>query len=78
MKEFINIDMSYLIKLKELIFFDEIWKFPEYNIMEYLNTFDNIPSNFYDIALKVVNILNEKCVNLENFDVEFNKIVNIN
>lgn len=48
------------------------------NIMEYLNTFDNIPSNFYDIALKVVNILNEKCVNLENFDVEFNKIVNIN
>jgi|688.fasta_scaffold670881_1 hypothetical protein len=78
MKEFINIDMSYLIKLKELIFFDEIWKFPEYNIIEYLNTFDNIPSNFYDIALKVVNILNEKCVNLENFDVEFNKIVNIN
>lgn len=29
MKEFINIDMSYLIKLKELIFFDEICKFPE-------------------------------------------------
>ena len=74
-----EIKNDYLVKIKELIFFDECWMFPEYSVLEYLKSCDyEIPSDFVEIGKKIVNILNSKNTNIEDFDLEFDNIVKIN
>jgi hypothetical protein len=79
MNEFREIKNDYIVKIKELIFFDECWMFPEYSIIEYLKSYDDeIPIDFIEIGNKIVNILNSKNINIEDFDLEFDNIVKIN
>lgn len=76
--EFKNTDKTYLNKIKELIFFDDIWRFPEYSIIEYLKISDNnLPSDFLTIANKIVDILNNENVQINDFTEKYNEIITI-
>lgn len=69
---------NYISLIEELIYFDECWKFPEYNIKEYLESDrTNLPDNFFEISIKIVEQLNDNNVSPKNFKNEFYKIIKL-
>ena len=71
-------EANYISLIEELIYFDEEWKFPEYNIKEYLESDGTkLPNNFFEISIKIVEQLNKNKVNTKNFKNEFYKIIKL-
>ena len=70
--EFLNINNDFLDKVKEFIYFDEIWKFPEYNLKDHLGIDDD---NFFKIGLYLVKVLNDEHVSVGDFEIRLNKIL---
>lgn len=68
--EFLNNESDFLVqKMEELIYFDEKWMFPEYNVMEHLQSdLFKISSDFIDIANKVVNEFNNRNIDPLTYD----------
>jgi hypothetical protein len=58
--------MMKLNKIDELIYFDEKWIFPEYNLKEYLEIDDF--ESFYKLAKKIVNELNSRNIDPDEYD----------
>lgn len=66
--EFVN-DSNYLIdKMEELIYFDEKWMFPQYNIIEFLEVDSEVPNDFIKIGNKIVNELNRQNVDPDKYE----------
>ena len=63
--EFLNNDET-INKIDELIYFDEKWIFPEYNLKEYLEIDDF--ESFYKLAKKIVNELNSRNIDPNEYD----------
>jgi hypothetical protein len=63
--EFLNNDET-INKIDELIYFDEKWIFPEYNLKEYLEIDDF--ESFYKLAKKIVNELNSRNIDPDEYD----------
>ena len=63
--EFLNNDET-INKIDELIYFDEKWTFPEYNLKEYLEIDDF--ESFYKLAKKIVNELNSRNIDPDEYD----------
>lgn len=76
--EFITNNDVLLIKLRQLIYFDEKWMFPNINIV---NSFlskslkTDIPKQFNVLSEKVVNELNERNISPSDFSVNFDIII---
>lgn len=75
--EFIKNDDPLILKLKELIYFDEVWMFPGENVYTYLSTIldKEIPDEFKKISKDIVEELNKRSVAVEDFDVEYENII---
>jgi hypothetical protein len=63
--EFLNNDET-INKIDELIYFDEKWIFPEYNLKEYLEIDDF--ESFYKLAKIIVNELNSRNIDPDEYD----------
>lgn len=63
--EFLNNDET-INKIDELIYFDEKWIFPEYNLKEYLEIDDF--ESFYKLAKRIVNELNSRNIDPDEYD----------
>jgi len=57
--EFVN-NNDFSEKIEELIYFDESWKFPEYNLNTHLDILENEYVELINISRKVVSELNKQ------------------
>jgi Ni,Fe-hydrogenase I large subunit len=74
--ELLTNDNKLIEKIEELIYFDEIWKFPEYNLKEYLNIIDSEYLNMIDISTKIVSQMNNQKLDPNNYNKEiFYKVI---
>ena len=76
--EFVNEDNIILIKkINELIYFDEKWMFPEYNLNGYLERTmgRKIPKEFNELAQLIVKKFNDENIPVDcDFDAEYDRI----
>lgn len=76
--EFINNNDFLLVKLKQLIYFDEKWMFPNTNIV---NSFlskslkTDIPKQFNVLSKKIVDELNKRNIPPSKFNINFDLIL---
>lgn len=73
--EFVNNNSELLELIKDLIYFDEKWMFPQYNIKEFLKHDYNITDDFLFFSEKLVNELNNNKVDINDFEKSFKRII---
>jgi hypothetical protein len=54
-------------KIEELIYFDEFWKFPEYNLNNHLNLLENEYNELIIISKKVIDKLNNQNIDPNSY-----------
>jgi hypothetical protein len=71
---------NFLKKIEEIIYFDVEWKFPEYNLNNYLEFDKNLFDEFVKISKLIVNDFNKRNIDPETYtkDIFYQVVKDLN